>query len=188
MAVDRRVQWLGATLIIGVVAVMAARSVTETPPDAGAARGRATQPRANAPTPETAAPVTVNLESLKRERESPGDAQRDPFRFRPRAEPPPAATRIPGVADDQVDAPPPPPRVPTGPPPPPPITLKFIGLVQKADGTKFAVLSDGKGPPMSGTEGEDIDGRYRILKIGTESLEIAYIDGRGRTTLRLTGQ
>jgi hypothetical protein len=78
--------------------------------------------------------------------------------------------------------------VPTGPPPPPPIALKFIGLVQKADGTKYAVLSDGKGPPISGTEGEEIQGRYKILKIGTESIEIAYIDGRGRRTIPLTGQ
>ena len=78
-------------------------------------------------------------------------------------------------------------NVPTGPPPPPPITLKFIGLVEKADGTRIAVLSDGK-RPISGKEGEEIEGRYKILKIGNESLEIAYIDGRGRTQLRLSGQ
>ena len=41
---------------------------------------------------------------------------------------------------------------------------------------------------MHGKEGDIIDGRYRILKIGTESIEIAYLDGRGRQTIRLTGQ
>jgi hypothetical protein len=79
------------------------------------------------------------------------------------------------------------PMVPTGPPPPPPIPLKFIGLVEKIDGTKIAVLSDGR-RPHSGVEGQEIDGRYRILKIGTESIEMAYLDGRGRQTIRLTGQ
>jgi hypothetical protein len=89
------------------------------------------------------------------------------------------------VPDDQVAAPPP--RVPTGPPPPPAIALKFIGMVQTASGMKIAVLSDGK-RVIQGREGEQIEGRYTILKIGTESLDIAYIDGRGRQTIRLTGQ
>ena len=60
-------------------------------------------------------------------------------------------------------------------------------MVEKSDGTRIAVLSDGK-RPISGKEGEEIEGRYKILKIGNESLEIAYIDGRGRTQLRLSGQ
>jgi hypothetical protein len=78
---------------------------------------------------------------------------------------------------------------PSGPPPPPPIPLKFIGVVEKGEGLKWAVLSvgDGRGP-LHGKEGDIIDGRYRILKIGTESIDMAYLDGRGRQTIRLTGQ
>jgi hypothetical protein len=76
---------------------------------------------------------------------------------------------------------------PPAPPAPPAITLKFIGLVEKADGTRIAVLSDGK-RPISGREGEEIEGRYRIVKIGIESIEISYLDGRGRQTIKLTGQ
>jgi len=50
------------------------------------------------------------------------------------------------------------------------------------------VLSDGRGGiPMYGKEGDIIDGRYRILKIGVESIEMAYLDGRGRQTIRLSG-
>jgi hypothetical protein len=79
------------------------------------------------------------------------------------------------------------PFVAAGPPPPPPIALKFIGIVQKTDGTRIAVLSDGK-RPISGMEGEEIEGRYKILKIGLESIELAYLDGRGRQTIRLNGQ
>jgi hypothetical protein len=79
--------------------------------------------------------------------------------------------------------------MPPGPPPLPPIPLKFIGLVEgSTTARKIAVLSDSKGLVVHGTEGAIIDGRYRILAIGTESIDIAYADGRGRQTLRLTGQ
>jgi hypothetical protein len=144
---------------------------------------RATANRA-AKVVEVVPPADVKLEALNTRRDAPNAGGRDPFRFRP-APVAPIAKRIPGVQDDQVGAPPP--RVPTGPPPPPPITLKFIGLVQTADGTRIAVLSDGK-LPIHGTEGTEILGRYKILKIGTESIEMAYLDGRGRQTIRLTGQ
>jgi hypothetical protein len=69
----------------------------------------------------------------------------------------------------------------------PPITLKFIGVIGSPT-LKLAVLSDGRGTPFFGKEGEVVEGRYRILKIGVESIDIAYADGRGRQTIRLTGQ
>ena len=81
------------------------------------------------------------------------------------------------------------PVVPIGPPPPPPlppITLKFIGVTIKA-GQKIAVLSDSSGHVDYGSEGSTIGGRYRVLKIGEESIEMSYLDGRGRQTIRLTG-
>jgi hypothetical protein len=77
--------------------------------------------------------------------------------------------------------------VAAGPPPPPPISLKFIGRLVTADGRIIAVLSDGK-RPIQAFEGEEIEGRYKIWKIGEESIEISYIDGRGRQTIRLNGQ
>jgi hypothetical protein len=174
---------MGATLVVAVIAVMVARSGNDAPAVPRPAPGA----KPAAPTADAAAPAEVNMAALSAPRATLGETSRDPFRFgaKPAPESAPTPRRLPGVPDDQVGAPPP--RVPTGPPPPPPITLKFIGLVQKADGTKIAVLSDGK-RPISGTEGEEIEGRYKILKIGTESIEIAYIDGRGRQTIRLTGQ
>ena len=79
------------------------------------------------------------------------------------------------------------PPVPVGPPPPPPIALKFIGLVEQAPSRlKLAVLSDGRNV-FYGKEGDTIEGRYRIERIGAESIDMAYIDGRGRQTLRLSG-
>ena len=187
MAVDKRVGWLGAALIVALIALLVAQSGSDTP-----ASGPPARPAPSAAARTAAAgnvsPADVNLEALTASREGPSEAGRDPFRFRPTpAEAPPEPKRLPGIPDDQVGAPPPP-AIPAGPPPPPPITLKFIGLVVKADGTKIAVLSDGKGPPIHGTEGQEIEGRYQILKIGTESIDIAYLDGRGRQTIRLTGQ
>jgi hypothetical protein len=185
MAVERRTLWLAAALGVALIWVIVVGAGDDTPVPTATRRPApavAAPQRAN-----DTSPAAVELVKLDVPRAEPIDGGRDPFRFgvRPTSQAP-AAERLPGVADDQAGAPPP--RMPTGPPPPPPITLKFIGLVVKADGTKLAVLSDGKGPPISGTEGQEIEGRYKILKIGTESIEIAYIDGRGRQTIRLTGQ
>jgi hypothetical protein len=65
--------------------------------------------------------------------------------------------------------------------------LKFIGLLEPSAGLRVAVLSDGKGAPFYGREGEAVLGQYRILRIGAESIELEYIDGRGRQAIRLSG-
>ena len=66
--------------------------------------------------------------------------------------------------------------------------MKFIGVIEATErAQKIAVLSDGRNLPFYGREGDIIEGRYRILKIGVESIELAYVDGRGRQTIRLTG-
>jgi hypothetical protein len=82
--------------------------------------------------------------------------------------------------------------MPSGPPQPTvaPIALKFIGIWDMPEQQKrIAILSDGKGGvPIYGAEGETVEGRHKILKIGTESIEMAYLDGRGRQTIRLSGQ
>jgi len=40
---------------------------------------------------------------------------------------------------------------------------------------------------MYGIEGGTVAGRYRVLRIGAESIEMSYLDGRGRQTIRQTG-
>ncbi len=133
-------------------------------------------------------PATINapdvrLEALDRERVRPDSAERNLFRFRTRAAV--APTRGPGRAG------PPPAPMPTGPPGPPPapvvppIALKFIGVVEATEKSQtYAVLRDDRGV-YHGREGDIIEGRYRILRIGAESIDLAYVDGRGRQTLRL---
>lgn len=185
MGVNRRALWLGAILVVALIGVMVGRSTDVAAP--AAASGRKPAPSgaaaAKAGAPAAAMPLELNLAVLQRERGKPRDLGRNPFRFRP----PPASARPPAGRPLGQPAEPGAPVVPAGPPPPVPITLKFIGIVQKADGTRIAVLTDGK-RPVSGTEGEEIEGRYRILKIGLESIELAYIDGSGRQTIRLNGQ
>jgi len=133
--------------------------------------------------------IDVHLEALEADRPKPGPTERNLFRFRekPPPPPPPSAGRS---APPELVAPVTPPES-TGPPqpsPPPPINLKFIGIFGQAAGKpKIAILSDGSGPPLYGKEGDIVAGRYRILKIGEESIEMAYADGRGRQTIRLTG-
>jgi hypothetical protein len=67
----------------------------------------------------------VHLEALEAEHPKPGSADRNLFRFKPKAPPPPP----PSAATNQpVDVPP---AAPPGPPPPPPIKVKFIGLAER---------------------------------------------------------
>jgi len=203
MATERRRQLLLAGLAVCLVALLVqqvwyASPTSSASPATSNSSGDATAPARRPPAASgtaatsgtAAAPAAgassagpgVHLDALNAERPKPEGTERDLFRFKPKAAPPP---------------PPAPPRpvqpvvpvVPAGPPPPPPvtpITLKFIGIVE-SHGEKIAVLSDGRNAPFYGKEGAIIEGRYRILKIGVESVELAYADGRGRQTIRLTG-
>jgi hypothetical protein len=157
---------------------VAAPAAPHQPARAKSARG---QPQNDQPVPV----APVKLQALREHRDEPGEAKRNPFRFQPKvvAPPPRPVVKMPEITEAPRPMPPP------GPPPLPPITLKFIGILERANGVKWAVLSDGKSPtPMYGKDGDIIDGRYQIVKIGTESIEMTYTDGRGRTVIRLTGQ
>jgi len=137
------------------------------------------------------APVTdIQLEALNAARKDAPVAERNLFRFEAKA--PPAAPSGPGAG---AGAAPPPrviptgPPVPQGPPPPPPIPLRFIGLLNApAQAGRVAILSDGRGTVLTGREGDIIEGRYRLLRIGADNVEMAYTDGRGRQLIRLAGQ
>ncbi len=66
------------------------------------------------------------------------------------------------------------------------VTLKFIGTLEGGRVGRVAVLSDGRFV-YHGRSGEIVDGRYRILRIGVESIELEVLDGGRRQTIRLTG-
>jgi hypothetical protein len=57
-----------------------------------------------------------------------------------------------------------------------------------AQAGRVAVLSDGKGNVFYGREGDTIEGRYRVIAVTPVAAELSHLDGRGRQTLRLSGQ
>lgn len=149
---------------------------------------RATSPRAPAETPPQGPGdevATVKLGDLQLTRPAPHAGDRNPFRFasRPIVTTPGSGGNPNRVSAGRLAVP----SEPSGPPPTPPIPLKFIGLVDApGQTTRIAVLSDGRNV-FHGREGDIIDGRYRILHIGAESIEMVYVDGRGRQVIRLSG-
>jgi hypothetical protein len=137
-------------------------------------------PSAGATAPAPVVPVVdLNLDRLRAVGGELQASTRDPFRFRPK--PPPPAPRVqppPVVLAPPVDA---------GPPPPPPIPLKYFGVIT-LNGQRVAAFADGRGNTFNGKEGDILEGRYRLLRIGADWVEVAYLDGRGRQTIRMTGQ
>ena len=185
MEAERRRQ-----LLLAVVAVFLAVAVYEAWPTPSAAPASASSRRGVMPgatrgvVPVAAAP-DVHLEALAGDRPRPDLVERNLFRFKPKPSPapppaPPPRVVTPVAPSDQAPA-----GTMT---PPPPIPLKFIGIVDvPGQSKKIAALTDSKGSVFHGMEGETVEGRYKILKIGVESIEMSYIDGRGRQTIRLTG-
>ena len=174
--------WLLIALGIAIVALVA--NWLWPTSSAGPAVPASNQPRTSQRRQQAAvdpADLDVRLEALGGARPDAGHVERNPFRFQPKALPPlPAAAAVnPGLIVPSG----PPPVI--GPPPPPPIPLKFIGIVEK-QGLKVALMSDCRST-FYGTEGQMIDGRYRLVRIGVESIVIEYGDGRGRTTVRQEG-
>ena len=180
MQPERRRQIVLAVLVVVLAAALyRAWPRTAAPvPSASNPRGAARQGQ----TAEVAAP-DVHLEALEAERPKPSGQTRNLFRFgrteRPRETP--------------VVAPPTPPPTPSTAKPTvlgaPPIPLRFVGTMQ-VGGRTMAVLSDASGlqrNPVYGFEGDTILGQYRLVRVGAESIEMTYLDGRGRQTIRFSG-
>jgi hypothetical protein len=125
--------------------------------------------------------LEVHLKALTEPRPDAESSERNPFRFYVKPPPPPPPPPKDGGGKPP---PPPPPPVDTG---PPPITLKYIGLLEVGGGEKVAAFSDCRST-MRGKEGDIIAGQYRLVKIGNESVVMEYVDGRGRQTIRQSGQ
>lgn len=131
--------------------------------------------------------LDVRLEALGAEREQPAGVERNPFRFEARRRPE-------SESGERAAAPPPRPEVeptpavPSGPPPQPPIPLKFIGIIESPEAGRVAALTDGR-RVFQGRVGDIIEGRYKIVRIGVESIVLEYADGSGaQQTIRLSGQ
>jgi hypothetical protein len=124
----------------------------------------------------------VRLDALAVAHAGPEAGRRDPFRFVVARPPAPVNIVTPTPAPGSPGGPP----LVQGPPQPPPMMLKFIGVLKSTGKSTIAVLTDGK-DVFYGREGDTIEGRYRIERIGVESIEMAWADGRGRQVIRLSG-
>jgi hypothetical protein len=174
---------VGAVAALAIVA--AAYSVRTMTPADGAASQTAHSSSGTAASTGPTQPKSlteVDLSALNAPKTAPRETVRNPFRFKPKPPPPP----------------PPPPVRPSGsqgtqqtgpvePAPPPRIPLKFFGLIDVPGKGLNASLTDGRGV-YRGFVGDVIEGRYRIVRIGVESIDLAYVDGRGSQTIRFTGQ
>lgn len=99
--------------------------------------------------------------------------------FRPQEEPP----EIPRPIESAIKKTPAP---PPGPPPPPPIDLKFFGFASKpGDPSKRVFLSQGPDIFIAG-EGDIVNRRYRVVRIGANSVEIEDVLYNNRQTIPLT--
>lgn len=177
----RPVVFGGAFAALIFLAFMALRNETPAERDSEASNRSPEPPVAREDVPV----VDVKIEQLEDRRAELTDAERNPFRFETRTAPT-APSR--GGAAPARDVPVPP-SAPAGPPPPPPISLRFIGLVEApTQAGRVAIMSDGRGNVFYGKEGDIIEGRYKVIRIGADAAELSYLDGRGRQTIRLSGQ
>jgi hypothetical protein len=97
---------------------------------------------------------------------------RDIFQSQPETAP------IPKEVTKVIDPGPPPP------PPPPPIPLKFYGFSGNKNGPKQVFLSKGEDIFIA-REGQVIDRRYKIVKIGPNSVDVEDVLTNNRQTLPL---
>ena len=110
----------------------------------------------------------IDLARLDRPRPASGIGHRDLFDFAtPPPTPPPPLPSAPPVVEET----PPPVTIPT-PPPLPPLNIKYIGAFEGKKGLKVAVLMTDRKEVLTGQVGEVLANRYRIVKIGLESVDV----------------
>jgi hypothetical protein len=79
------------------------------------------------------------------------------------------------------------PPVPTGPPPPPPpppINLKFFGTAVRANGLRQAFLLNGEDVYLA-SAGDIVARKYKIVSIGTNSIQVEDLQNANTQTLPL---
>jgi hypothetical protein len=126
--------------------------------------------------PATLQVATVDINRLQTAPQGDTTEKRDPFRFKPKPPPPRPPVQ---------NRPPPIPPVNPGPPAPPrdarpEISLKYLGFAMSPNGVRVAVLQDNARPPVTGKQGDVIDGKYRLLRVDANEVELSYLDGARR--------
>jgi hypothetical protein len=175
-----------AALLVVTIALVWSRQSGGPPPGLVTGPTGPVQPASNAPggrvpgataTAGSQLPVPLNLSRVEQRDGAPA-ISRNLFRFGARPAPPlPPAPSRPMVI--------PPPPTPAG---PPPIPLRLTGLMADPYGRPRAYLKDpASGAVFEVVEGQVVDGRYRVVKIGVQSVVVSYLDGSGQRTIPLGG-
>lgn len=149
------------------------------------------EPGADKPDPATIDP-TLRLDLLASlQKVEPPESMRNIFQYGA-APPPPSAKPIDlpkNLAKIPINhAPPPPPGPPPPPPVPtaPPMTFKYYGYkVSKEDGRKEAFLLDGEEIIIAGENDSVKLGRYKVVRIGVNSITIEDTQFKSQQTLQL---
>jgi hypothetical protein len=89
------------------------------------------------------------------------------------------------VVDARKDVPNNLPPTPPPPPPPPPINLKFFGFASKPGQPKRVFLAKGQDVFIAG-EGDIVDRRYKVLRIGPTSIELQDVLNNNRQSIPIT--
>jgi hypothetical protein len=144
----------GLLLLAAVWALLPSSQVTTAGPvdREGAAPGPDALPR-------------IGLDRVQRRASRPDVGQRDLFGFgEPPAPPaPPPEVRMPVPSPLPV-------TVPT-PPPPPPLNVKYIGSMEQK-GLKVALFMNEQKEVLSGQVGQTVMNRFRVVRIGFESVDV----------------
>jgi hypothetical protein len=128
----------------------------------------------------------IHLDRLKSPNPAVGLGRRNIFGYGVTAPPPVEYTEAP----PEIYTPPPitMPPGPTPTPAPPPLTLKFMGVAQPEGGKKIALLLTEQKEILHGREGDVLAGRYRIVKIGLESVEVEEVTTGQKQSIAIGGR
>ncbi|HEX5108012.1 MAG TPA: hypothetical protein VFV95_06180 [Vicinamibacterales bacterium] len=133
--------------------------------------------RAKRPPPSEGTVTDVKLALLDAGPDTFAPPQRNPFRFKPKpapdvrpvvqALPPPAPLPRPAQAEPGIER-----------------FVRYVGYMVSGSGVRVAALqytpADGPAVPLVGSEGYIIEGRYRLLKVEPDTIEVVELAGQGR--------
>jgi hypothetical protein len=167
----RRGQLIVLAVLIVTFAVLQFALREEPAAPAVVAGKTAAAPRGGARASLSAIPDSL-LQVKERKPDSRGRAaaRRNIFEYGRRAAPPPTEVAM---------APPP------APPPPPPAPLRFYGFAERSQGGRRQIfLTDGEEVYLA-AEGDVVLRRYRVLRVGNQSIELEELSGKQRWVVPL---
>jgi hypothetical protein len=126
-------------------------------------------------------PPLIGLGQLTGDKPKVEVGKRDLFAFPAPPPPPPTPEPPPTMA-----TPPPPPTVPT-PTPLPALNVKYIGTLESQPGLKVAMFMTDRKEVLTGQVGDTVGNRFKVVKIGLESVDVQQVGADRTERLPLKG-